>query len=95
MRPRLQFTVLRAMLATTLIAMGLACWPLASVVENAEYKPFDLAPVLILLCFALPAAGVGSLLSRTLKGLYVGLAVGIALGLSFFVYVISRLDQFY
>ena len=83
------------MLATTLIAIGLACWPLASVVEDAEYMPIDLSPVMILLCFALPAAGVGSLFSRTFKGLYVGLAVGFVMGLSFFVYVISRLDQFY
>jgi hypothetical protein len=92
---RFQFTMRRAMLATTLVAVGLACWPMAGFVSELEYVPFDFAPVLVVLCFALPAAGIGSLFSRTLKGLYIGLTVGVVAGLSLMVYVISHIGRFY
>jgi hypothetical protein len=96
---QVQFTIRRAMLATTLIAIGLACWPLAKTLSafpihrnpNAFYGP--VLVLCLVLCWALPAAGVGSLCSRTLRGLYVGLEIGLWVGLLFCLYMlVPRVD---
>jgi hypothetical protein len=99
MRPQFQFTMRRAMFAATLIAMGLACWPLANTLSALRIqRNLDAfrGPALVLclvLCWALPAAGVGSLCSRTLRGLYVGLEIGLWVGLFFCLYMlVPRVD---
>lgn len=79
MKPRFQFTLRRAILSTTLIAVGFAALPLGRLAEDfGEYETLFSACCLVCL-FALPGAGIGSLWGRPVIGVNLGLVVGAVL----------------
>jgi hypothetical protein len=79
-------SVRRALLATTLVAAGLAMWPLG---ENKEalmpliniFGEERLALVMALAFFGLPAAGMACLFGRTGFWFVVGISLIVILGL--------------
>jgi hypothetical protein len=72
-----QFTLRRAILSTTLIALSCGCWLVPRFID-LTYLPGESGTVLWLIaCLALPAAGIGAIFTQTLKGLYIGLAAGV------------------
>ena len=92
--PRIQFSLRRMLLSTTLFAVGLAFWFLPDYVDMT-YWPGDELPNLLVatLGMALMVGSVGAMCTRTLKGLYIGLGVGAFIILAFYVYVVSQLSE--
>jgi hypothetical protein len=73
MRAQFQFTLSRSFMATTLIVLGIAQWPIFWRLEN-EF----LGIVSGLLFFALPCAGLGVLFDRGWAGFMIGATIGFA-----------------
>jgi ribose/xylose/arabinose/galactoside ABC-type transport system permease subunit len=76
---QVRFTLRRAILATTLIATGMAAWPLMQQIEMNSGLEEALMMVCVVSLFALPGAGVGCLFGRVIPGLIAGLAFGVML----------------
>jgi hypothetical protein len=78
---RFHFSREQTILSTTLVAMGLTCWPLLPGLSGPPLGFF------FILMFALPAAGVGLLFNRTTACFLTAVAIGMAIYL-----VLPRID---
>jgi hypothetical protein len=77
MKTRFQFTLPRAILSTTLIALGMAGWPLARRVDRDGEWASELLAACLVAFLALPGAGIGLLFHRPIVGVIGGLAIGV------------------
>ena len=78
--PLNRFSLRRALLSTTLIAIGVAALPLAHQIRDIENGFADALKILCVACFfGLPGAGVGLLFGRPVVGSILGLSVGVLL----------------
>jgi hypothetical protein len=96
MQPRFQFTIRRLLVGTTLVAVGMGCWPVALAIDRSRLMPSaspGVAVTAIALCLvamvALPFAGVGLLVARTRLGQFVWLVAGAGIGFIGFVAILA------
>jgi hypothetical protein len=79
MKPRIQFTLRRAMISTLLIAVGLSAAPiLHSVVHPGPEDPQTfLVWIFVIWFFAAITGGICCLFGRTVMGLLLGAGIGV------------------